>query len=350
MQGFTKAGVEAMGDFCTPEQEVPATGMPGVDWETCMTMNGSWGYSATDHNFKSAEHIVKTLCDVASKGGNFLINVGPKADGTIPQESIDRLQSVGRWMALNGDAIHGTSASPFKKLSWGRATVKGNTLNLLVFSWPADGKLELPGLKNTVKSAHVITLDKMMRHTETTTTDSGVVITGLGKRPGGGGTGEMPVVVRVELDGAPNVVVPPIAADTNGNYTLKAGTAEAIGSRIKLQGEGASENLGHWTSADDKAAWTVASLAPGEYRAEVELSCQPGDDGCAFEIAFSDAVGRATVPATGSWDKYTVVSVDGLKVAVQGDTPARVEVRAAPETKLKGGLMNLRQVRIIRVR
>ena len=353
MAGFTKEGVEAMGDFCTPEQEVPATGMPGVDWETCMTMNNSWGYKSSDSAFKSSEQIVKTLCDVASKGGNFLLNIGPKPDGTIPEESIDRLTEVGRWMSLNGDAIHGTTASPFKKLPWGRATQKGTTLNLLVFDWPADGTLDLPGLKNSVKSVQVITMDKMLRHTHAVTNDAGVSISGLGKRPGGMGTGNMPVVVKLELDSAARVVTPPpqpIARDPQGNYTLTARQATVVGTTLRTQGEGAAENLGFWTSAADKAVWTVASLPPGEYRAEVELACQPGDAGCSFEVAFSDAVGRATVPSTGSWNKYTVVSVGGLKVTAQGDTPANVEVRAAPGTKLKGGLMNLRQVRLIRVR
>lgn len=353
MQGFTKEGVEAMGDFCTPEQEVPATGMPGVDWETCMTMNDSWGFKSSDTNFKSDTQIVRTLCDIASKGGNFLLNIGPKADGTIPQESIDRLQSVGRWMALNGEAIHGTTASPFKKLAWGRATTKGSTLNLLVFKWPDDGTLELPGLQTAVKSVQIVALDKMLRHPKAAanTTSNGWTLSELGKRPGG--MGEMPTLIRLELDAPPVVVTPPptpIAGDGKGGYVLKAAAAEPEGTRIKLQGEGANENLGHWTSATDKAVWTIAELPAGEYRAEIEVACQPSDAGSTFELALGNAVGRATVPSTGGWEKFTVVSIGGLKVTENTAGPARVEVRAAPDTKLKGGLMNLRVVRIVRLR
>ncbi len=348
MAGLTRPGEQPLGDFCTPEQEVPATGLPGVDWETCMTMNDSWGFKASDHNFKSADQIIRTLCDIASKGGNFLLNIGPMPDGTIPQESIDRLTEVGRWMALNGDSIYATTASPFKSLPWGRATQKGTTLNLMVFDWPADGTLELAGLKTGVRSARVVSLDKMKRSPEAALTDRGVTLSNLGPRPGG--LGAAPVVVRLELEGEPRVVTPPpqaIGRDALGGFTLTAGEAETEGSRIKLQGEGAAQNLGFWTSAGDKAVWTIAAPPAGTYRAEVELACVESDAGCPFEVAMGASVARATVPSTGSWHAFTTVNLEGLRVT--GDPSAlRIEVRAAPGAELKGGLMNLRQVRLVR--
>lgn len=151
MEGLTKQGAFG-GDFGTPEQQIPATGLPGVDWETCMTMNDHWGYNKADKNFKSTKEILRMIADIASKGGNYLLNVGPTALGTIPPESIARLDSVGKWMTVNGDAIYGTIASPFKSLQWGRCTRKdtktGTTLYLHVFDWPKEGKLILPGLLN----------------------------------------------------------------------------------------------------------------------------------------------------------------------------------------------------------
>ena len=149
MEGFTKEG-EFSGDFGTPEQEVPATGLPGVDWETCMTMNDHWGYNSHDTNWKSAKELIRTLADVASKGGNFLLNVGPTSDGVFPQASIDRLRDIGLWMKRNGGSIYGTTASPFTSLPWGRCTERrtasGTRLYLHVFRWPSDGKLVVPGL------------------------------------------------------------------------------------------------------------------------------------------------------------------------------------------------------------
>jgi alpha-L-fucosidase len=173
--GFTGMGTAAIasqldpkyGDFITPEQHIPATGMPGVDWETCMTMNTTWGYSRHDQAWKSDETLIRNLIDIASKGGNYLLNIGPKGDGTIPEQSVSSLRAIGEWMRDNGDSIYGTQASPFEKLAWGRCTRKalpdGNTrLYLHVFDWPADGRLVLPGLANRVLGASLLATGKTL--------------------------------------------------------------------------------------------------------------------------------------------------------------------------------------------
>lgn len=159
MQGMTKDG-EFKGDFGTPEQEIPPTGLPGIDWETCMTMNNHWGYNKYDDNWKSTEDLVQKLVDIASKGGNFLLNVGPKADGTFPQESIERLKRIGDWMDIYGESIYGTSANPFPNLEWGRCTRKmigkNTRLYLHIFDWPEDNKLPVPALDNKIKDAFIM--------------------------------------------------------------------------------------------------------------------------------------------------------------------------------------------------
>ncbi len=159
MEGFTE-GEGFAGDFGTPEQQIPSTGLPGVDWESCMTMNDHWGYNKNDKNFKSAKEILQMLADIASKGGNYLLNVGPTSQGLFPPESIERLQEIGKWMKINGESIYGTSASLFKKLDWGRCTQKiidGNTrLYLHVFKWPEDGKLVVPGINNKPLNAYLL--------------------------------------------------------------------------------------------------------------------------------------------------------------------------------------------------
>jgi alpha-L-fucosidase len=149
------------GDYKTPEQRIPDLGeLDGKDWETCMTMNETWGYKSYAHNWKSLKTLIQNTVDIASKGGNYLLNVGPKADGTIPQESIDLLKGMGEWMKVNGESIYGTKASPFGLFSWGRCTKKerGNNtvLYFSVFEWPKDGKLAIPGLKNEVVSAALL--------------------------------------------------------------------------------------------------------------------------------------------------------------------------------------------------
>lgn len=144
---------DPLGDFRTPEQEIPATGWPGVDWESCITMNGNWGYNSYDHDFKSVPRLIDMLVDTASKGGNLLLNVGPQPDGTIPRESIERLEALGRWMAVNGSAIHGSSASPFARAPF-RATSQASRLNLFVTEWTTE--LAVPGLRTPVRTAYLL--------------------------------------------------------------------------------------------------------------------------------------------------------------------------------------------------
>ncbi len=167
--GWTGMGVDSVapridpryGDFLTPEQHIPATGMPGVDWETCMTMNTTWGYSAHDQAWKSDEVLIRNLIDIASKGGNYLLNIGPRGDGGVPEESVKALRAIGAWMRTNGESVYGAMASPFTNLVWGRCTQKplpdGVTrLFLHVFDWPKDGQLKVPGLGNRVVGARLL--------------------------------------------------------------------------------------------------------------------------------------------------------------------------------------------------
>jgi alpha-L-fucosidase len=149
------------GDTKTPEQHIPPRGYPGQMFEVCMTMNDTWGFKKNDHNWKSVTQILHNLSDISSKGGNFLLNVGPTADGVIPPESVERLKSVGQWMKVNGEAIYATEASPFpRRLPWGRITRKvagdKTTLYLHVWDWPQDGKLLLPTLKETPSSGRLL--------------------------------------------------------------------------------------------------------------------------------------------------------------------------------------------------
>ena len=146
-----------VGDFGTPEQQIPPAGFgAGVYWESCMTLNDHWGYSHSDQNWKSPQVVVRNLIDIASKGGNYLLNVGPTAQGLIPDAAVERLDAIGQWMRVNGESIHATQASPFAHaLPWGRATQRAGRLYLHVFDWPADGTLHVP-VRNAVAHARLL--------------------------------------------------------------------------------------------------------------------------------------------------------------------------------------------------
>ena len=205
MEGLTKEGMFG-GDFGTPEQEIPVTGLPGVDWETCMTMNDHWGYNKEDKNFKSAKELIQMLTDIASKGGNYLLNVGPTAEGTFPQESIDRLTLIGQWMHINSEAIYGTSASPFRHLPWGRCTQKetkhGTRLYLHVFDWPINGEIVLDGILNEPVKAWLIA-DKKRTVTIQRKEDA-LILTCPGSIPD-----TMNTVIVLDIKAEPDITEPP---------------------------------------------------------------------------------------------------------------------------------------------
>ena len=155
------------GDFVTPEQHIPATGVPGLAWEVCMTMNTTWGFSEHDHAWKSTRTLLHNLVDIVSKGGNYLLNIGPKADGTVPEASVQRMQEIGAWMAVNSEAIYGTQASPFAETPWGRCTRKElgedrERLYFHVFDWNVrEGALSMPvpGMQGSIDGVRLLGSD-----------------------------------------------------------------------------------------------------------------------------------------------------------------------------------------------
>ena len=181
------------GDTETPEQHIPAQGYPGRDWETCMTMNGTWGFKRDDNNWKSTETLIRNVCDIASKGGNYLLNVGPTSEGLIPQPSLERLAEVGKWMKVNGEAIYGSGPTPFgaeagafsetekdkagkpkfiPAWDW-RATTKPGKIYVHLFNWPTTGKFELPAVKGKITKAYLLAGHKKLKFQQA---ESGVTL------------------------------------------------------------------------------------------------------------------------------------------------------------------------------
>ena len=330
MQGMNAEG-DFAGDYGTPEQEVPSRGFgQGVYWESCMTMNDTWGFKKNDHNWKSVSTLVRMLVDVASKGGNLLLNVGPRADGTIPPESVERLEAVGRWMAVNRESIHGTSATPFRRLPW-RCTAKPGRLYVHVFDWPADRQIALPGLKNTVTSARLLAAPaealKMVH-------EPAVVRIELPAQA----PDAVDSVLAVDLEGMPEAEDLGLTQAADGSLALAAADAEIHGSTLKYEEGG--RNLGFWLNDQDWAEWRVRIDRPGTFQIEVEAACDPKSAGARYAVSVVDQSVGGTLESTGGWDKYAVLKPGRITIPEKGEYRVAVKGRKTGEA-----VMNLRTVR-----
>ncbi|MDY4950077.1 MAG: alpha-L-fucosidase [Clostridium cadaveris] len=148
------------GDFASPEKIIPIEPIKNkagkqIPWEACVTMNDNWGYSSKDKNFKSPETLIKTLVNCVSKDGNLLLNVGPNSKGEIPEESVDILESIGKWMRYNSDSIYGCGSSCYEKPQWGRYTQKGNKLYAHILEEPI-GPVYFEGMKESIEKARFL--------------------------------------------------------------------------------------------------------------------------------------------------------------------------------------------------
>lgn len=307
LNGFNKGDQTYSGDFGTPEQEIPAKGVPGVDWESCMTMNGSWGFHQHDANWKSADTLIKNVVDTASKGGNYLLNVGPTAAGKIPPESVERLAAIGQWIRVNGDAIYGTTASPCRAPDWGRVTRKGDRLFLHVFDWPSDGRLELPINVASVGAARL--LADPSRALTAEPTEAGIAVQLTGAAPD-----EICSVVELEFSGEPTEIPKRTVRGPDGSLVLAAQEANHTG-LLFVESIGGEHNLGNWTDANDHADWEFSELPPGRYAVTVEVAAPSA---ARLQAVVDDQEVAGDITPTGNFDTFAVQSLGELEIKSTG--------------------------------
>lgn len=310
-----RLGGDIKGDLFTPEQYIPATGIKGL-WETCMTMNDTWGFKTDDHNWKSSRQLIRNLIEASSKGGNYLLNVGPEPTGKFPAPIIERLAAIGKWMKVNSESIYGTIPGPFKILQWGKVTEKpqpnGSTvLYMHVFNWPADGKLLVPGLNSTVISAQLLATGKAVGFGKA---ENGVILT-VPKAALDADATVIKIVVKGKPDVSPFIQGP----EADGSISLHPGLAEFDAPKgadmMKPEG-GEDQNIGFWTDARANATWKFNVKTPGTYT--VETSVASSSSTSVIKVSTGDQTITTTVPNTGSYGKYTKVTVGKLTFSKAG--------------------------------
>jgi alpha-L-fucosidase len=310
------------GDSDTPEQFIPATGIPGRDWEVCMTMNDTWGYKSYDQNWKSTRELLHKLSDIVSKGGNFLLNVGPTAAGEIPPASIERLTEVGRWMKVNGDAVYGTTSSPFSKLAWGRATTRPGktpaaaaTLYLHVFDWPADGTLQIPGLRSKIRKATLLAGRQALT---TAAYAEGMTVALPAAAPDANVS-----VIKLELAGPLDVVKVWPRQSADGAVALSAIEADihnvlGTDARVESKRGNAATNVyvGNWNDARAWVGWRFRIDSPGKFDVLADLAAEAP---AKLQVAVGQTRGEGQASPTGGLDKYQLVKLGQVEIPAAGE-------------------------------
>jgi alpha-L-fucosidase len=287
-------GQPLMGDYQSlGDHELPASELQEY-FEAIQTLNHSWGYNKFDDGWKPPREVVRQLVNAASKGGNYLLDVGPTGGGTIPQPAVDILEKVGGWVRLNGESIYGTSASPFGELPWGACTVKGEKLYLHVFEWPPDGELSLVGLKNEVKRAYLL-LDSS-RPLEFRR-DEGRVSVRLPGKP----VDEDDTVVVLEIAGKPEVEPPVLVQKGRSSIKLDYVTAVTAGKALKRFNRVGRYYISGWDDPQDSITWWMRIDQPGRYQVWIIYSAQKEWEEGKYRVSVGSASLEARVVDTGAY-------------------------------------------------
>jgi len=282
-----------LGDYLdTADRPAEVRPTPG-DWEAIPTTNESYGWNKLDPVHHTPHYFIQLLARIAAKGGNMLMNIGPRGDGTIDPPDVSILQGIAKWMQINGESIHGTTRTPLDRQAWGDSTLKGDRLYLHVFDWPRDGKLTIGGLISTPSQAYLLGDPRHAALAVTRVNDRDVAITVPQVAPDADDT-----VIVLNFD-RPPVTGPGrlIAADVPNNRLL-AFDAGSIGegftygdgkkSRYYVAGLGASGN---------ELVWNVRTDRPTRFRAKLIYSTEGNADASAT-LDFGGRTARVALPAT----------------------------------------------------
>ena len=327
--------VRGLGDYAsTADRPAEFAPHPG-DWEGIPTTNESYGYNQNDHSHKPPAHFIQLLAKAAARGGNILLNIGPMGNGRIDPADVAILEGIGKWMKVNGDSIRGTSRTPLPVQAWGESTLKGTTLYLHVFDWPASGHLIVGGLKSNVKQAFLLSDQQRqpLPVQRLNPLDVSIRVPAAAPDPADS------VVALEVVDAVASDPVRLLAPD--GVNVLRAFDGQLNGRGIAF-GPGKTKDayVQRWTKTDETVSWPVRLDTPVTFEVTISFDAEAASAGGTYIVHIGEGTLQGTV--TTPRGRPTLG-----RVRLQ---PGSFEIRVGP-TEIKGGeLMRLRSITLTPVK
>ncbi len=313
----------AYGDYHTttdrPAEFGPMTAPEETDWEAIPTTNESYGYHAHDKSHKPPAHFIQLLAKAAARGGNLLLNIGPKGDGTFAAEDREILDAIAKWWKVNGDSIRATERTPLAPQSWGESTLKGNTLYLHVFDWPQDGKLLVGGLNSEIAQAALLADPKTPLIFQRIGPDLQIT---LPNDPPDSANNVILLNCKARPKGNPTQLL-----QTNANNKLSVFTAELLGPVDRKgwslgKGTSITSHAKGWKSKDCSVLWKTRLTQPATFQATLHYDAPEADktkietDGGAITAKGQQTYGGSFSVLIGNQTLKGTVSQAGMNVAL----------------------------------
>jgi len=321
-------GQDLVGDYQDMNDRGMAVGGIEEPWETPQILNETWGYSKFDQNWKPPAVVIHLLVETVSKGGNYLLNVGPMADGTMPPAAVATLRQVGAWMQQNGESIYGATASPLPEYSWGRTTVKDNKVYLHLFSWPADHVLRVSDWgDNPVKAAYL--LSRPAEKLATSETDRTLLVPLPAQAPDASDT-----VVVLEMAAPFKVDLPIVTQGSDSPFQLDYMNGSTAGKAWKRFNRKGGFFISKWTGPADSVTWNLLVSQTGKYRVRITYAARAEWQGGKYMLTIGPQSLAEVVEQTGDDFDYKTLDLGTITLPQAGPISVRIQPAANYEHDL----------------
>jgi len=335
-----------MGDYHTPEQYIPEeTTHP---FEVCMTINDTWGYKYYDRDWKSAKTIIANLTDIAAKGGNYLLNIGPDGEGRVPGETVKVLEIVGQWMKKNGESIYGTSRSPLGKLPFkeSRCTARPGKLFIHLLDWPEGDRVIIPGLLNKIEEITFLANPSVKIPFSTTPSNDIEIDLNPGTLPKLAVDPLSTVLVikyagTLHVQRADDIADPAFPTVFDPIDARPSSDSMKYGFNKTWNTERGFETL-RWTDTTS-ISWNFRTIRKGQYEVEISYGADENSSGNQMVLSIGNNIFPFTTGNTGGWH------TPGAFILGKVELPANLhEVISLHPRVIQGNrVMNIRSVKLL---